>query len=851
LGLFGYTGTVTFAAGSPFSIIDGVLYEKTSDGQVLRAALDVSLGSQTNGKYVVADGTTEIGTYAFGGKSGDATVNCAYPYLTSVEMPDTVMKIGKAAFSGTSKSSTYGAYNLESVTLSKNLTEIGDSAFSNPSLTSIELPTTLTTIGQQAFSGTQLTSIVIPEGITSIPKQAFSTKTLKTIVLSSNITSIGENAFTGLNSNVAGKTLVFTGTKAPTTFNAMASATQNLTVLVPSGTIGTYQTAFSGTILDGMVTEASAYGITLDNAGPIKVGESKTFDASDVPTGCTLTVNSSNKSVATAAVGTDGKAITVTGVGAGTATITAKITLDDTDYTLVEKTATVTVNPTTTTFTPSAAYRVEHYQQNLDGTYTLAETDFPLYGALNSTVTAEAKTYDHYHLNSDKSTVSGTVVMPAVADGEVQVLTLQLYYDLDTVTVKFDSNGGTTVASRTVKYGDTATEPTSPVYSGYTFNGWFDKDGNLFDFNSPIADNTELTAGWTERVTTTTVTTPSGNNSSNNSSTTTTETLPAETDETANAQVGEEETVEVVSTETVTDAETGTVTTTTEKSDGSTTVVEEKTDGTVTTTDTAADGAVKSVEEKPDGTVTTTQTATNGVETVTVAEPGKQVTAKVTIPEDVEDTTVTIPADLTAGMVAVDADTGEIIMLSVLTDDGMAVKLDGSANIVIVDNSVEFDDVTDDHWASDAVDFATSHELFNGTSADTFTPDGDMTRAMLMTVLARFDGVDTDSGDTWYEAGMNWAVENEISDGSDPDASITREQLVTMLYRYVGAPATSGSLEGYSDAASVSSFAADAMAWAIENGILNGIDGTLAPQSTATRAQVAAIFQRLCTLMIG
>jgi uncharacterized repeat protein (TIGR02543 family) len=305
----------------------------------------------------------------------------------------------------------------------------------------------------------------------------------------------------------------------------------------------------------------------------------------------------------------------------------------------------------------------------------------------------------------------------------------------------------------------------------------------------------------------------------------TTATLPTETATVADTAA--ESTV--VSVTTTTDEATGTVTETTEMSDGATTVVETQTDGTVTTIDTAA----------------------NGVQAVTVAEPGKQVTASIAVPENVTETTVTIPAEVGSGVVAVDADTGEIIMLSVATEDGLVVKLDGSANIILVDNSTDYADVADDNWAADAVAFATAHTLFNGTSETTFDPDGDMTRAMLVTVLARFDGVDTDTGDTWYEAGMNWAVEQGITDGTDPAVGITREQLVTMLYRYVGSPAVSGSLSDYSDADSVSSYAADAMAWAVENGILNGINGSLAPQATATRAQVAAIFQRLCTLLVS
>jgi hypothetical protein len=285
----------------------------------------------------------------------------------------------------------------------------------------------------------------------------------------------------------------------------------------------------------------------------------------------------------------------------------------------------------------------------------------------------------------------------------------------------------------------------------------------------------------------------------------------------------------VVSTETVTDEATGTVTTTTEKSDGSTTVVEAQTDGTLTTTDTAA----------------------TGVQVVTVEAPSQQVKATVTIPETVESATVTIPVagELTAGMVAMDADTGEIIMLSALTDDGLTVKLDGSKNIVIVDNSKDFEDVDDDHWASDAVAYATAHELFNGTSDDTFSPDGDMTRAMLMTVLARFDGVDTASGATWYEAGMNWAVENEISDGSDPDGSITREQLATMLYRYAGNPAldedATVTTDDYADADEISAYALEAMSWAVSEGILTGnTRGELKPTATASRSEVATMLMR-------
>jgi len=87
------------------------------------------------------------------------------------------------------------------------------------------------------------------------------------------------------------------------------------------------------------------------------------------------------------------------------------------------------------------------------------------------------------------------------------------------------------------------------------------------------------------------------------------------------------------------------------------------------------------------------------------------------------------------------------------------------------------------------------------------------TRGMLMTVLARYAGEDTAGGATWYEKGMNWAKAKGVSDGTHPTVNITREQLVTMLYRYAGSPKANGSLNSFSDAASVNSYATNAMQW--------------------------------------
>lgn len=291
-----------------------------------------------------------------------------------------------------------------------------------------------------------------------------------------------------------------------------------------------------------------------------------------------------------------------------------------------------------------------------------------------------------------------------------------------------------------------------------------------------------------------------------------------------------------------------TTTQTTTNPDGSkTTTVTNKKTGTVTETTKNKDGSTLVVETKKDGTVTTTETTKNGVEVRTVNEPGEDVTATVTIPKSAGTSTVTVPADVTPGTVAVDAKTGEIVKLSVPTEGGMVVKLDGSTELVLEDRSKDFDDAQN-HWAGDSIDFVVAHGMFSGTSKTTFAPDNSMTRAMLMTVLARFDGQDTNGGATWYERGMEWAKDAGVSDGTNPNGAITREQLAAMLYRYAGSPSVDDDIDHFADADKVSGYATDAMRWAVSSGVINGMgDGTLAPQGNATRAQVSAMLMRFCT----
>lgn len=166
-------------------------------------------------------------------------------------------------------------------------------------------------------------------------------------------------------------------------------------------------------------------------------------------------------------------------------------------------------------------------------------------------------------------------------------------------------------------------------------------------------------------------------------------------------------------------------------------------------------------------------------------------------------------------------------------------------------SETRFNDVFANDWFASAVDYVTGKGMMNGTAANTFSPKANTTRGMLMTVLARHAGEDTTGGSVWYEKGMNWAKANSVSDGTNPQVNITREQLAAMLYRYAQNKKydVSGakSLDGYTDAQSVSSYAVPALQWANAAGVVTGKSGSkLDPKGYATRAEVAAMLMRFC-----
>ncbi len=179
--------------------------------------------------------------------------------------------------------------------------------------------------------------------------------------------------------------------------------------------------------------------------------------------------------------------------------------------------------------------------------------------------------------------------------------------------------------------------------------------------------------------------------------------------------------------------------------------------------------------------------------------------------------------------------------------------------------SARFTDVKETDWFVDAVDYVVEHGLMDGTGETTFAPTSATTRAMLVTILYRLDGEpavtknipfsDVAAGQ-WYSDAINWAAANEIVGGYGDDTfrpmrDITREEAATILYRYATYKkydvTTTAALTGYTDAASVQSYAAAPMSWAVGTELIGGTTATtLAPSGGAIRAQIATILMRFC-----
>ena len=152
-----------------------------------------------------------------------------------------------------------------------------------------------------------------------------------------------------------------------------------------------------------------------------------------------------------------------------------------------------------------------------------------------------------------------------------------------------------------------------------------------------------------------------------------------------------------------------------------------------------------------------------------------------------------------------------------------------------------FNDVAETNWYYDAVKFVNDKNLFEGNSENSFAPKQLLTRAMVWTVIGRLEGAEL-SGINVFEDARTWAIKSEISDASNPSGNVPREQFVTMLWKYCGSPKANAMLVGFNDTNEIDDYAKEAMAWAVEEGIIIGKgNGLLAPNDNVTRAEAATI----------
>ena len=258
----------------------------------------------------------------------------------------------------------------------------------------------------------------------------------------------------------------------------------------------------------------------------------------------------------------------------------------------------------------------------------------------------------------------------------------------------------------------------------------------------------------------------------------------------------------------------------------------------------------------------------NGTVTCYAKSAAKGAEVTLTVKPDVgyalDKLTVTDASGKTVDVTKVDEKTYTFVM------PGRAVTVE--AVFAPSTSGLPFTDVSAGDWFYEAVQFVYENGLMDGVAGNLFAPNATLNRAMAVTILYRLEGspdldgenlgypfADVD-GDAWYGDAVYWARCNGIVDGVennhfDPTGSLTREQMATVLYRYAqykGADVSaSGDISGFADSANVSSWAVDAVKWAVGTGLVNGVEGNaLAPQGTSTRAQTAAILARFCGSVI-
>ena len=403
------------------------------------------------------------------------------------------------------------------------------------------------------------------------------------------------------------------------------------------------------------------------------------------------------------------------------------------------------------------------------------------------------------------------------------------------VTVTFDLKDGSDAAAQKVVKGQKVAEPNDVAKEGYTLAWCADEDcTQTYDFDTPVTADVTLYAKWTANRYTITFDTDGGSE------------MEAITQDYGTAITAPEDPTRTGYTFAGWDAE----------------IPETMPAGDMTIkalwTANSSGGSSGGGGSRNNSYAVSTPKADNGSVTVnngSTAKKGDTVTITVKPDAGYEIDKVTV-TDSKGNSITV-TDKGDGKFSFVMPDSKVDVKATFVKSEVKPDqpSKTAFVDVPENSWYADAADFVAQRGLMSGVGENLFGGGQNTTRAMLMTILARMDGQNVTGGATWYEKAMNWAKQTGVSDGTMPEVNITREQLATMLYSYAklkGVDTTQGGMavREFNDYDSISAWANQSMAWAVNAGILSGRgNNTLAPTAGATRAEMAVMLQQFVGLM--
>ncbi|MBM6721930.1 leucine-rich repeat protein [Pseudoflavonifractor phocaeensis] len=784
------------------------------------------------------DGVTSIGYSVFSGCSG----------LTSIDLPDGLETIGDSAFDG--------CIGLTGIILPDGVTSIGEYAFYGCSgLTSIDLPDGLETIGDWAFSGCiGLTGITLPDGVTSIGDWAFSgCSSLTGITLPDGVTSIGEGAFYDCSSLT--ELVLLAQTPPDLGMSALFGVGSTLRIVVPGGSVEAYKQAPDWVGYAASI-EALSYGLTVATDSP-----SLELPQGATPAGAAFTItNNSNVTVSGLKVSltdsgnfeldTSEMAASLAPNGATTFTVTPRSGLAAGSYsTDVNVTSMISSVHATASLTCTVK-KVEIAADPASLNFGSAYTGYTQPGSQTVTVTntGEQAVTLTQPLDTAYFTV-GPLSDAALAAGEQAAFTVQPKTGLapgeysETLAISGQSGGRPVKLQVLLSF-----KVAEPVYG-------ISSDTTVWNFGTVTEGYSEAPAGKEVTVTNT------GNQ-------TVTVTLPAGTNYAITAGAG-------FANDAATIAPNGTAAFTIRPKTGLAPGTYSETLTVSGTYSVSADVALRFVVERQSGgssggggggsgsAMYAVSLAAPEHGTVTVspksAVKGSTVTVTATPDEGYRLDTLTVTDSQGNQMKLTDQGGGKFTFIM----PGSQVKVE--ASFVLIPQEPEplpFADVAETAWYYDGVRYAYEHGLMTGTGETTFNPDGATSRAMLAAILWRLEGspvvnyamdfADVEEGQ-WYTEAIRWAASEGIvtgyGDGTfGTNDSITREQFAVMLYRYAGTQPASGTLSAFRDGAAVSDWAAEAMGWAVEAGLITGTgDGSaLTPQGQATRAQAAVLLMRFC-----